>query len=326
MLMNNNYANKDITLSVIVPVYNVEKYIEECIKSIINQSLKNIEIIVVNDGSTDKSIDIVNEINDHRIIIINKENGGLSSARNVGIKNAKGKYIAFVDSDDFINDNNAYKNMIYIAETSNTHIVSGKAIKYYDDNKKITLESYNELFKEEKITSDKFILKSLEKRRIYVPVWLNIYNRQWIISNGLFFKEGIVNEDELFTHKALLRTKYIGLYNKEFYSYRQREGSITNSINSKRGNDMINVCLELQYEFEKIDNSFLRKELLRYIAFYSFLAIDDYGADNIPLQIKKLIICNIEGISMKIRSLLLIINKKIYKYVDQNLNKILQRS
>ena len=96
---------KNIKISVIIPVYNVEKYIIECIESIINQTLKDIEIIVVNDGTKDNSIKIVEEyLSDKRIKIINKANGGLSSARNEGMKVAKGEYIYFIDSDDFINE------------------------------------------------------------------------------------------------------------------------------------------------------------------------------------------------------------------------------
>lgn len=100
-------------LSVIVPVYNVEKYLKECINSIINQTLKDIEIICVNDGSTDNSLKILEELSqlDNRIKIINKENGGLASARNAGMKVASGEYYTFIDSDDFI-DTNAYETVI----------------------------------------------------------------------------------------------------------------------------------------------------------------------------------------------------------------------
>lgn len=92
-----------IKVSIIVPVYNVEDYIEECIDSIVNQTLKEIEIIIVNDGTKDNSIKKIEKyLSDPRVVLINKENGGLSSARNAGLKLAKGEYISFIDSDDFI--------------------------------------------------------------------------------------------------------------------------------------------------------------------------------------------------------------------------------
>ena len=104
-------------ISVIVPVFNVEKYLEKCIESIRNQTYKNLEILLINDGSTDKSLEICNkylEIDD-RIVLLNKENGGLSSARNFGIDNAKGEYITFVDSDDFIHEL-MYETLVYNLE------------------------------------------------------------------------------------------------------------------------------------------------------------------------------------------------------------------
>ena len=93
-------------ISVVVPIYNVEKYLKTCIETIIKQTYKNIEIILVNDGSTDNSLQICNEFKEKekRIKVINKKNGGLSDARNIGLKKAKGKYICFIDSDDFINE------------------------------------------------------------------------------------------------------------------------------------------------------------------------------------------------------------------------------
>lgn len=108
---------KNELISVIVPIYNTSKYLSKCIDSIINQTYKNLEIILVNDGSTDNSLDICNKYKliDSRIIIINKDNGGLSSAKNIGLDNHKGRYIAFIDSDDYVDNNfigELYNNLI----------------------------------------------------------------------------------------------------------------------------------------------------------------------------------------------------------------------
>ena len=112
-------------VSIVIPVYNVEKYIRQCLESVINQTLKDIEIIIVNDGTKDSSMKIAEEyLSDKRIKIINKENGGLSSARNAGMRIAQGKYICFIDSDDFIE-----KNMM-----EELYIAIEKTIRWYLDN------------------------------------------------------------------------------------------------------------------------------------------------------------------------------------------------
>lgn len=121
-------------ISVIIPVYNVEKYLEQCLDSVINQNLQDIEIICVDDGSTDNSPSILEKFSskDNRIKIFSKENGGQASARNLGIKKAKGKYIAFVDSDDFIKEDMFVK-LYDVAENNNLDIAMCK-IALYDDN------------------------------------------------------------------------------------------------------------------------------------------------------------------------------------------------
>ena len=139
---------KNIKISVIIPVYNVEKYIIECIESIINQTFKDIEIIVVNDGSKDNSIKIVEEyLSDKRLKIINKENRGLSSARNKGMKIARGEYIYFIDSDDFINEDVLevlYKNL----ESERFDIIFSNFSFYNDKTKKEKKSKFNFPFKE----------------------------------------------------------------------------------------------------------------------------------------------------------------------------------
>lgn len=114
---------KNIKISVIVPVYNVEKYIRQCLESIINQTYKNLEIIIVNDGTRDNSMKIVEEyLSDERIRVINKENGGISSARNRGIEEATGEYVSFVDSDDWL-EIDLYERIVQILEGNKVDII-----------------------------------------------------------------------------------------------------------------------------------------------------------------------------------------------------------
>lgn len=117
-------------LSIIVPVYNVEKYIKECIDSLLKVPLDDMEIIVVNDGTKDKSIELLSCYTDERIKIIHRVNGGLSSARNTGLDEAKGEYILFIDSDDFIINQDSIINMINIAEKNKCDVIIGNGYRY----------------------------------------------------------------------------------------------------------------------------------------------------------------------------------------------------
>lgn len=208
-------------ISVIIPVYNVEKYIRKCLESILKQTFLNIEILVINDGTKDNSIKIVKEyMDDKRIKVIEKENGGLSSARNVGIKEAKGKYIYFIDSDDW-------------AEEDILEIL-------YKDNKEEDIIFtnyiyYNDITGKERKKTYKFPDKLTTKEGKYffyndaeVLVWNRLYKREFLIKNELFFKEGIIHEDEEFSFKTLMladKVKYVESY--RFYYRTSREGSIT---------------------------------------------------------------------------------------------------
>ena len=131
--------SKDIKVSIIIPVYNVEQYLPKCLDSIINQTLKDIEIICINDGSTDNSLSILKEYasKDDRMIIIDKENKGQGIARNLGIKKAKGKYIGFVDPDDWV-DIQMFEKMYNQAQKLNSEIVICDLVKYQEWNEKYT--------------------------------------------------------------------------------------------------------------------------------------------------------------------------------------------
>lgn len=179
-------------ISVIVPVYNVEEYIEECLESIINQTLEDIEIIIVNDGTEDNSMKKIEKfLSDERIIVINKKNGGLSSARNLGIKLAEGEYISFVDSDDFIE--RTMLEDLYCA--SNNHDIIFSDFIFYDEKSKKEIKNEREILFSENKGSCFYLYGS-------TVVWNKIYKREFLLKNNLFFKEGIIYEDELFTFKS----------------------------------------------------------------------------------------------------------------------------
>ncbi len=222
-------SHNNIKISVIVPVYNSEKYLERCLNSITKQSLKEIEIICINDGSTDKSCDIIKNFLavDSRIKLVNQENQGLSVARNNGIKNAVGEYISFIDSDDFI-DINFYEVLYTAAKRYNADISCSGIIKEDAKKKKIILSFDNEVF-EEDIRKKFLISKSLQ----HCFVWNKIYKRDSLLLNNLFFPSGIIYEDMMFTPDVLEKLNGLVVTSGIFYHYWKHPGSIIRSDSDK---------------------------------------------------------------------------------------------
>ena len=231
-----------IKVSVIVPVYNVEDYLIECLTSIINQTLKEIEIICIDDCGTDNSINILKEYakKDDRIkIISHKENKGLGPARNTGIKESKGEYISFIDSDDYISKDyleNLYNTIIKydtdIVSTINIKRVVGEAISLYSININKYLSIFQKIFKKNHFEgiSNANIKDEKENTKNYpfVVAWNKLYKRSFLLDNDLFFmdiKKG--SEDEDFYQRLLLNSPSISYNHKSIYYYRERNYSLT---------------------------------------------------------------------------------------------------
>ncbi|MDD6795965.1 MAG: glycosyltransferase [Clostridiaceae bacterium] len=300
-------------ISVIVPVFKVEKYIEQCINSIINQSIKDIEIIIIDDESPDRSIEIVKAINDDRIKIINQKNKGLSGARNTGIRAATGEYIAFVDSDDYLAFNTAYEEMYNIAIEEGSDIVAGNCIWFYSDKNNYPMERNKNYFNKTPMDSEEFYINSLKTKRIFAPVWLNLYKKKLFDENDLYFKEGIYHEDEEFTPRALLLSNKISIYDKEFYVYRQREGSIVNSgLNLKRCEDLLDTCLFLSDLADKTCNNELKRLLKNYIANIGYDLIYKHKYEDVSQEIKQMLSRNSQTKLHKFRSKVLNIDVNLY--------------
>ena len=227
-------------ISIIVPVYNVEKYLHQCVQSILDQTIQNIEIILVNDGSTDMSSTICNEFKekDHRIVVINKANGGLSDARNIGIKAAKGKYIAFVDSDDFIHKEMLKKMYQRIIIDGSDMAVCGY-IQYYNNVKKNEQYIYG---KDEVICPAQFFGSILSDEKIGNYAWNKIYKKELFAE--VTFPKGKAFEDINTTYKLVLLSDKISIINEALYYYRQRWNSISNSVNVDNLRNQIDAIVE----------------------------------------------------------------------------------
>ena len=211
-------------LSVIVPVYNVEKYLGKCLDSLVNQTMDNIEIIVVNDESPDKSQDIIDKYAKKykNIHAVQKKNGGLSSARNYGLKYAKGEYVTFVDSDDYVKEN-MYEIMYKRAKDNNFDIVACD-INYVYPN-------YEEsVYTDPK--HDSFNIREVFIN-LYPTVCTKIFKRELFTNNNLEFKKGVWYEDVEMMYRLLPYVKSIGVVHIPFYQYLQRNESITSTVSPK---------------------------------------------------------------------------------------------
>lgn len=210
-------------VSIIVPVYNVEKYIERCLDSLVNQTLKDIEIIIVNDGSTDGSKEIIQKyLNKYKnIVYLEKENGGLSSARNYGIPYAKGEYIGFVDSDDYV-ELTMYEKMYNKAIEEKSDMVECDFIWEYPNKKREDIG---------KIYSDK--KEAIVEAR--VVAWNKIIKKDIIEKTKITFPEGLRYEDIEFFYKIVPYLNKISFVKETLVHYVQRESSIANTQNERTG-------------------------------------------------------------------------------------------
>ncbi|AKG67376.1 glycosyltransferase [Lactobacillus helveticus] len=217
-------------ISIIVPTYNVEKYIRTCIESILAQTYRNIEVIIVNDGSTDQSLAVISDLicSHHNIKVINQKNQGLSVARNTGIDAATGKYITFVDADDKIMP--GFVSSLYqIAEKTGADIVRGSFRDFNGNIPKGWVPDFNVPTNCGTIVLDQFLSSNIS-----FVVWSSIYRLDFINSNHIRFTPGILLEDGDFTARAYMLAKLVATSPEPNYAYRIRPGSILTTNNAQK--------------------------------------------------------------------------------------------
>lgn len=275
-------------VSVIVPIYNVEKYLSKCIDSITNQTLTNIEIILVNDGSTDNSGIIADEYakNDNRIKVIHKENGGQGSARNIGIDLAIGEYIGFVDSDDWI-DLDMYEKLYNKANKYNSDIAIGSRKIFneaYDLGTTINVGD-NEFDK----ISENIVNYIIEN--VFYPQTVSacnkIYSRKLILNNNINFRsvEEVGSEDAVFNYCILLNTNKIVTINDTFYNGVERLGSTTRQYKigaMKKTAKLLESIYIYSKNINKSDiGEIMAPIFLLFFQQYNYNLIKTYGKENI---------------------------------------------
>lgn len=281
-ILNFIYGRK-VKVSVIIPIYNVEKYIFQCIDSVIQQTLKDIEIILVDDGSPDKCPQIVDlyDKQDYRVRVIHKSNGGLSSARNAGLKIAKGKYIYYLDADDYI-ESNSLEKLYSMAELNNVDMIVFNADAFLDFRNKddFTLQSKANAYKEYYHRSNKYGIGIMTGADLFCKmkmngehrsaVWLQLTRREHILVNNLTFYEGIIHEDNLYTMKSMLLATRMMFLPQILYYRRVRDNSI---MTKKEGSDnfygyFITYCEALKFINKYNFSTSVKTEALKEIESY----------------------------------------------------------
>ena len=213
-------------LSIIVPIYNSQDYLSTAIDSLINQTYKNIEIVCVNDGSNDGSLDMLNQYKekDNRVVVVDKPNGGVSSARNEGIKASTGDYITFVDSDDYI-DLDAYENCINKIKENNADILAF-GFKFEPSQRDGTNVS-DKVYDKWECIENEFVDNG--------TVWNKIFSRSIIVDNNIWFAEDVkYGEDDLFIKMVAPHANIIAGHAKPYYHYVYRETSAENSYGNEK--------------------------------------------------------------------------------------------
>ncbi len=214
-------------VSVIVPIYNVEKYLDECVQSIMKQTYSTLEIILVDDGATDRSGDMCDEYQskDYRVRVVHKQNGGLSDARNAGMKVATGDYIYFCDSDDYLADN-CIEELVECIEREQAEFVIFNAKAIGDRNDNVNPNSYMRKCTYPTTDGENMLRRQLLLDEYKPCAWLAFFNAKFLYCNNLIFEKGIIGEDELFSFYAYLKAKRVSYLDSGLYFHRIRQGSI----------------------------------------------------------------------------------------------------
>lgn len=268
-------------ISVIIPIYNVGFYLQECVNSVIKQTYKNLEIILVDDGSTDECPNICDTYAKQysNVKVVHKQNGGLSDARNVGILNSTGDYLLFLDADDFWKDSTAVQSLVDRINLTHADLLNYSYIKYYEDLKKYInyFEDMEPLPLEfNKLESIQYLLNN----NLYIASACNKLIKKSLFEDGnLYFVKGIYSEDIDWCLRLLIKAESVDFICENFYCYRQRSGSISHTINDKKCHDLTNNILKCFSMVNKSES--LQDVLYKYVAYqYGTFFITQAVAEN----------------------------------------------
>lgn len=265
--------------SIIIPAYNLEEYIEDCIMSVMNQSYKSFEIVVVNDGSTDDTGLILSQLRDKykdHIIYIEQENHGLSHARNTAMRRATGRYVLFLDGDDYWAED-MLGGLAEVTQAGHDVILGNGFICDYGS---FVIHKSHELIAVEmdKLEKEEAFLKFLHAPYRGWTVWEHVYRLEFLKDRDLYFREGIVLEDVEWTYKVILEAESLGFFDIIYYYYRAvRPGSIMYGYSYSRWLDLVNVCEEWIVKSKQIEHEELQSRMIEIHAKMCFKVIREVG-------------------------------------------------
>ena len=317
--------------SIIVPVYNVEKYLRKCIDSVLSQTVEDYELILVDDGSTDRSGEICREYAEKvdRIKFIGKENGGPSTAKNCGIKNARGKFLLFLDSDDFLSGNDCLSKLKTAAQKS-CDIVLFKAAKYFDGRIIDSYGDYDLKTVNEKSSTEIFRYMVKEHKQL-ASACNKMVRRDYVLKNGIFFLEDTVGEDIDWSIRLFENAENICAINEILYMYRQnRSGSMTNTLSPYKINSLFNMIKNVS-DRHKRGNSNFDVAVKSFMAYEFAIFLYIYPACNSDIRLsdikeyKWLLRYAIDGRSKIIRAIYGIFGYDIGISITKILRKIRER-
>ncbi len=251
--------------SIIIPVYNVEQYLTKCLDSVVNQTYNDeYEVICVNDGSTDSSLAILEEYAkiSPKVVVINSPNGGTASARNLGLNVARGEYIWFIDSDDWIEENSLEFLAEYLNKSNPDVFCFNGKLLYEEDGR----EEHDEGVADDNLTGWGYYNKyALQRRKFhFVCVVLRLYRREFLLNNNLFFEVGILHEDNLWVPQICYYAQTVKIIPNMLYVYHIRQGSKMRTVTQKQIEDIITVANRLAEFFipkTDIDKSVVYREI-----------------------------------------------------------------
>ena len=230
-------------ISVIIPIFKVENYLKPCVDSVLSQSYKNLEIILVDDGSPDSCPQICDDYKsvDKRIVVIHKKNGGLSDARNVGLSSATGDYVLFLDSDDLWTENCAVSRLVdVLVQNPDSDLVFFQKYSFVDGTTPVTPKVYSHLDCRLNGSSKIEMLLSLQRRANYLTsAYTKLIRKSLLIDDNIQFEKGLLSEDFDWSIDLYLKASKVVFSDEIFYAYRMRSGSITKTVGIKHLNDLL---------------------------------------------------------------------------------------
>lgn len=313
-----------INISIIVPVYNVEKYLDTCIASLVNQNRSFHEIILVDDGSTDSSGEICErwKTKNEQIRLIHQENGGLSAARNAGLAAATGNYVLFVDSDDTIDLDTIERFEIIIGNAEpdlcvgNLRVVTGNVIKHrphaLSDSKRV-------------INGSEYLKYEYAAHTMHMASVQCLYRRNFLIENNLWFTKGLLHEDELFTPVVFGTAQTVIPTEIEFYNHMIRDGSITTRKNKiKNAQSIVTICRLLEDWVKTIDDSILAEQILEHCVDLYYKVFVDADLVNWPeIRIENTFLVQYGKTNKnKMRYLLYRLNERAFTFAEKKRRRI----